>query len=215
MSWAGIASNQCVSCENLQDAVTNSVFVLKNTIPSSVPAKYKQITKTEADFYVYIDTAYAPYASKASNQLVVKSNLVVPPTTTTTTTVPPTTTTTTTSGSLSVRVYANKSTGSLGNQFLYEIDSSPSDPPSYSNSLTVTSTSCGLLTTLSVPSGYYVHIACDDGAGTFYAFTTTTVITAGTPSCPSDLGNACAANIPVTLANTCITFVTNASNSVC
>ena len=33
MSWAGLASNQCVSCENLQDAVTTGVFALKSTIP--------------------------------------------------------------------------------------------------------------------------------------------------------------------------------------
>ena len=72
MSWAGISSNQCVSCNNLQDAVNNGVFVLKSTIPSST----KQITKSEANTYVYIDTSYAPYAAKASNQLVVKSNLV-------------------------------------------------------------------------------------------------------------------------------------------
>ena len=84
MSWAGIASNQTISFNNLQDAVTTGVFALKNTIPSST----EQITKADADYYVYIDTAYGPYASKASNQLVVKSNLQPPPTTTTTTTAP-------------------------------------------------------------------------------------------------------------------------------
>jgi hypothetical protein len=82
MSWAGIASNQCISFNNLQDAVTTGVFALKNTIPVST----EQITKSDADFYVFIDTAFGPYASKASNQLVVKSNLQPPPTTTTTTT---------------------------------------------------------------------------------------------------------------------------------
>lgn len=71
MSWAGIANNQCVSCNNLQDAVNNGVFTLKNTIP----AVDKQITKTEAAYYVNLNTAYAPFAAKASNQLVVKSNL--------------------------------------------------------------------------------------------------------------------------------------------
>lgn len=84
MSWAGIASNQTISFNNLQDAVTTGVFTLKNTIPVST----EQITKADADYYVYIDTAYGPYASKASNQLVVKSNLQPPPTTTTTTTAP-------------------------------------------------------------------------------------------------------------------------------
>jgi hypothetical protein len=72
MSWAGIAANQCVSLNNLQDAVNTSVFTLKNTIPAGL----KQITKFEAAFYVNIDQGYAPYAGKESNQLLVKSNLV-------------------------------------------------------------------------------------------------------------------------------------------
>ena len=94
MSWAALANNQCISFNNLQDAVTTGVFALKNTIPVST----EQITKADADFYVYIDTAYAPYASKASNQLVVKSNLQPPPTTSTTTT-------TTTAGFYTYRLY--------------------------------------------------------------------------------------------------------------
>jgi hypothetical protein len=68
MSWAGLASNQCVSCNNLQDAVNTSVFTLKSTIPSST----KEITRTEAESYVYINAI----TSKATNQLVVKSDLV-------------------------------------------------------------------------------------------------------------------------------------------
>lgn len=71
MSWAGISSNQCVSCNNLQDAVNTGVFTLRNTIPSST----KQINKTDAAYYVNINTAYAPFAAKSANQLVVKSNL--------------------------------------------------------------------------------------------------------------------------------------------
>jgi hypothetical protein len=67
MSWAGLASNQCVSCNNLQDAVNTGVFALKSTIPSST----KQITKSEAESYVYCSVG----GGKSSNQLVVKSNL--------------------------------------------------------------------------------------------------------------------------------------------
>jgi hypothetical protein len=71
MSWAGIASNQCVSRNNLQDAVNNGVFTLKNTIPAGT----RQITKAEANNYVNLDSSYAPFAAKSFNQLVVKSNL--------------------------------------------------------------------------------------------------------------------------------------------
>jgi hypothetical protein len=71
MSWASIANNQTVSFNNLQDAVNNGVFTLKAAIPVSL----EQITKSDANTHVYINTSYGPYASKASNQLVVKSNL--------------------------------------------------------------------------------------------------------------------------------------------
>jgi len=71
MSWAGISNSQAVSCNNLQDAVNTGVLALKNTIPATSEC----ITKAEADYYVYIDTAYASYAAKSSNQLVVKSDL--------------------------------------------------------------------------------------------------------------------------------------------
>jgi len=69
MSWASISSNQCVSLNNLRDAIANSIFIAKTTVPAGT----KQITKTEALAYVDIQTA--PLASKASNQLVVKNNL--------------------------------------------------------------------------------------------------------------------------------------------
>jgi len=67
MSWSALANNQTVSCNNLQDAVNNGVFTLQNTIPVS----NKQINKSEAEYYVYINDI-----AKLNNQLVVKSNLV-------------------------------------------------------------------------------------------------------------------------------------------
>ena len=71
MSWASLASNQTVSFNSLQDAVNNGVFTAKTTIP----ATNLQITKADADTYVNINTAYASYAAKASNQLVAKTDL--------------------------------------------------------------------------------------------------------------------------------------------
>jgi hypothetical protein len=71
MSWASLASNQTVSFNNLQNAVTNGYFVAL----TGIPATQEQITKSDASTYVNLDTGYAPYAGKASNQLVVKSNL--------------------------------------------------------------------------------------------------------------------------------------------
>ena len=71
MSWISIANNQTVSFNNLQNAVTNGYFVALTSIPSSA----EQITKSDASTYVNVDTSYAPFSAKASNQLVVKSNL--------------------------------------------------------------------------------------------------------------------------------------------
>jgi hypothetical protein len=69
MPWSTIATNQCVSLNNLRDAIANGIFIAISAVPSGT----KQITKTEALAYVDIQTS--PLASKASNQLVVKNNL--------------------------------------------------------------------------------------------------------------------------------------------
>jgi hypothetical protein len=72
MAWSGISNNQCVSLDNLKDAVANLIFLQLNTIPTGK----KQITKSEASYYVNCATYYPPFANKSSNQLVVKSDLV-------------------------------------------------------------------------------------------------------------------------------------------
>ncbi len=74
MSWAGIASNQCVSWANLQDAVNNNVFIQIGLIPPPGIPSNREITKLGALTTVDIQTA--PLAGKSDNQLVVKSNLV-------------------------------------------------------------------------------------------------------------------------------------------
>lgn len=71
MSWAGIANNQTVTFNNLQDAVNNNIFLQKNIIPASNEC----ITKTDANNYVYLNTNNSGYAAKASNQLVTKQDL--------------------------------------------------------------------------------------------------------------------------------------------
>jgi hypothetical protein len=81
MPWNDLANNQTISFTNLKDSVDTGVFAQKTTVPVS----NEQITKSEADTYVWIDNSFGPYASKTSNQLVVKSNLqcAVPVTNTT------------------------------------------------------------------------------------------------------------------------------------
>ena len=71
MAYSDLQLNQTISFNNLQSGVTQGYFVAKTTIPVSA----KQITKTEADTYVNINTALPSYAAKASNQLVTRDNL--------------------------------------------------------------------------------------------------------------------------------------------
>jgi hypothetical protein len=71
MAYSDLQLNQTVSFNNLQSGVTQGYFVAKTTIPVSA----KQITKAEANTYVNINTSLPSYSDKASNQLVVRSNL--------------------------------------------------------------------------------------------------------------------------------------------
>lgn len=71
MSYSDLQLNQTISFNNLQSGVTQGYFVAKTTIPVSA----KQITKTEANTYVNINTSLQSYAAKASNQLVTRENL--------------------------------------------------------------------------------------------------------------------------------------------
>jgi hypothetical protein len=74
-SWSGLAGNQTVSFANAQDAVTNGVFTLKNTITSS----NRQMTKSDAYNHLYIDPGHSSFLTKSYNQLVVKNDLVSSP----------------------------------------------------------------------------------------------------------------------------------------
>lgn len=71
MAYSDLNANQTISFNNLQSGVTQGVFTAKTTIPSS----QKQITKTEANTYVNINTSLPSYAAKATNQLVTKNDL--------------------------------------------------------------------------------------------------------------------------------------------
>jgi hypothetical protein len=71
MAYSDLQQNQTISFNNLQSGVTQGFFTAKTAIPSSL----KQITKTEANTYVNINTSLPTYAAKASNQLVTREDL--------------------------------------------------------------------------------------------------------------------------------------------
>jgi hypothetical protein len=83
MSFASIADNQCVSCNNLQDATVNPPFYLVAYPSNPIPTSTKQITKQEFEDYIlgplsitYPTIAqYPPFANKTTNQLVVKGDI--------------------------------------------------------------------------------------------------------------------------------------------
>ncbi len=71
-TWAGTSANETVSRNALANAVGTNVFYQKAAFTGST----RQITKAEAAAWVYLDETASPFAGKASNQLVIKSNLV-------------------------------------------------------------------------------------------------------------------------------------------
>ena len=71
MGYISLQSNQAVTAANIQDAIDIGLF----TAASVFSISNKCITKNEALTYVNLDTSFAPFAAKTSNQLVVKSNL--------------------------------------------------------------------------------------------------------------------------------------------
>ena len=75
MSWSNLLGNQTVSRANIQNAIDTGVFVQRNGVPGT--ETNRQITKANAIDYIYAWELYSPLQSKASNQLVVKSNLAV------------------------------------------------------------------------------------------------------------------------------------------
>jgi len=72
MSWSGLAVSQSVSYNNLQDAVTNSVFVATGT---SIPVSNKIVTKNNIGNYIYYDPSNTTLQPKASNQTIAKRDL--------------------------------------------------------------------------------------------------------------------------------------------
>jgi hypothetical protein len=71
-TWAATANNETVSRNALADAVANTIFYQKAAFTGST----RQITKAEAAAWVYLNEAASPFAGKASNQLVIKTDLV-------------------------------------------------------------------------------------------------------------------------------------------
>lgn len=71
-TWAATANNETVSRNALADAVANTIFYQKAAFTGST----RQITKAEAAAWVYLDETASPFSGKASNQLVIKTDLV-------------------------------------------------------------------------------------------------------------------------------------------
>lgn len=75
MSWSGLANNQTISYNNLQDAVNNGVFTLVSSISATNQESTKQYVSDHVSGY---DTSYPSYAIKKNNQLLVKGDIYNP-----------------------------------------------------------------------------------------------------------------------------------------
>jgi hypothetical protein len=71
-NWSTSGSNQAIPNNTLLDAISGNIFTAKSTIPNDGQA----LTKARANQYIYLNTSAAGYVGKASNQIVVKSDLV-------------------------------------------------------------------------------------------------------------------------------------------
>ena len=71
-TWAGTSNNETVSKNALNNAIGNAIFYQKAAFTPSV----EQTTKSEAAAWVYLDETASPFSGKASNQLVIKTDLV-------------------------------------------------------------------------------------------------------------------------------------------
>lgn len=73
-TWAGTANNETLSRSALANAIATGVFYQK----ASFTGTTRQITKAEAAAWVFLNESASPFAGKASNQLVIKTDLVAP-----------------------------------------------------------------------------------------------------------------------------------------
>jgi hypothetical protein len=71
-SWSTSGSDQGIPNNTILNAISGNIFTAKSTIPNDG----QLLTKARANQYIYIDTNVAGYASRASNQVVIKSVLV-------------------------------------------------------------------------------------------------------------------------------------------
>lgn len=73
MPWVDLANNEAISFNNLWDASENTKkFAWRIHLPTSQEC----VTKSDAANYIFLDNSVSSYSAKASNQLVLKQDLV-------------------------------------------------------------------------------------------------------------------------------------------
>ncbi|NBW33808.1 MAG: hypothetical protein EBR30_01990 [Cytophagia bacterium] len=73
MSWAGLASNQLVTFDNLRDGVNTGVLNSKVNL-SSIPTGNKIVTRSEVESYVWVNTGASPWSGYTTNRCPPKSS---------------------------------------------------------------------------------------------------------------------------------------------
>ncbi|OCX54245.1 hypothetical protein BEL04_08285 [Mucilaginibacter sp. PPCGB 2223] len=72
MSWTALAGNQCLSFNDLQDALNLGLFTGTGT---SIPVSDRLVEKDQVTLYLQVDTSYSSFAARANNELIVKDDL--------------------------------------------------------------------------------------------------------------------------------------------
>lgn len=71
MAYSDLAFNQGVSFNSLNSGVSQGYFTAKTSIPFTA----EQVTKSDCNTYVNVDSTYLPFYEKADNQIIVKEDL--------------------------------------------------------------------------------------------------------------------------------------------
>jgi hypothetical protein len=168
-TWVATVSNETITQSALNDAVANGYFTGLTAIPTGT----QNLTKSDISGYVQVQNT-GGYASKASNELLVKSDLLP---------------------SFTVTIYAKTSTGAPGRRIWYSLNDSTMSAATQVAAVNVGTTST-LIGTVSVNNLSVLYLACGDSVGVANGIEPMSVgfsSSSGSPAYPAFPGQTCSA----------------------
>jgi len=116
-----------------------------------------------------------------------------------------------------VTLYGIKYDGAIGTKIFYEINSSVSPPITFTNSVTLSSSSCIALFTIQVPVNYYIHFTCVDPSnpGNYYTMGMRGFTLGTSTTCPNDVNGSCSPTTGPITGNGTIGIAAITDNELC